>query len=348
MYKNIYISENKVCSIRMIFLLTIQKKRLNSVEFFAHIFLLLPSILHDPVLLESVLDIFRKSDTKKHIVVDATLGLGWHASEMCKTLGKNDIFIWLDRDKENLEKAEKYIKSVQENINPILIHSSFGNLKQELTIRNIDHIDFILYDLWVSSVHYDEGERGFSLRSDGPLDMRFDRSTGRTASEMIHMMDVRELSKIFTLYGEEKKSWFIAQAIGKAREIKKIETTFELIEIIENSSFDKKSPLRVFQAIRIALNEEFKHIEDSLSQAMELLSVGWKIAVITFHSVEDRLIKNIFTKYLEDTIDEITGQIRIKSHYKKYTKKPIIPTDTEVEKNPRSRSAKMRVIERIS
>ncbi len=104
--------------------------------------------------------------------------------------------------------------------------------------------------------------------------MRFDRSTGRTASEMIHMMDVRELSKIFTLYGEEKKSWFIAQAIGKAREIKKIETTFELIEIIENSSFDKKSPLRVFQAIRIALNEEFKHIEDSLSQAMELLSVG--------------------------------------------------------------------------
>lgn len=330
------------------FLLTIHKKRLNSVEFFAHIFLLLPSTLHDPVLLESVLEIFRKSDTKKHIVVDATLGLGWHASEMCKSLEKDDIFVGFDRDKENLEKAENYIKSVQKNIDPILIHSSFSNLKEELKGRNIDHIDFILYDLWVSSVHYDEAERGFSLRADGPLDMRFDRTTWKTASEMIHTMDIRELSKNFTLYGEEKKSWFIAQAIGKARAIKKIETTFELIDIIEKSSFDKKSPLRVFQAIRIVLNEEFQHIEDSLSQALELLSVGWKIAVITFHSLEDRLIKNIFAKYLEDTIDEITGQIKIKSHYKKYTKKPIEPTDIEIAKNPRSRSAKMRVIEKIS
>lgn len=178
--------------------------------------------------------------------------------------------------------------------------------------------------------------------------MRFDRSTGRTASDLIHSLDVRELSRIFTLYGEEKKGWFIANAIAKARETKKIETTQELLDIIAASSFDKKSGIRVFQAIRIALNEEFAHIESSLRQAVEMLSLGGRIAVITFHSLEDRLVKNIFAEYLEDQIDEITGQIRVRSKYKKYTKKPIIPTDREIERNPRSRSAKMRVLERIS
>lgn len=307
----------------------------------------MPSTLHDPVLLESVMNIFIKPDTKKHIVVDATLGLGWHASEMCKTLQKEDIFIGFDRDSENLKKASEYIESVQKNIHPILIHSSFSQLKERLIERKINEIDFILYDLGVSSVHYDDSIRGFSLRNDGPLDMRFDRKEWKTAADLIHTLDVRELSKIFTLYGEEKKSWFIAQAIVKAREKKKIETTFDLIDIIEKSSFDKKSSLRVFQAIRIALNEEFTHIESSLKQALELLTVWWKIAVITFHSLEDRLVKNIFAQYLEDTINETTGQIQIPSRYRKYTKKPLIPTDEEIHNNPRSRSAKMRIIERI-
>lgn len=177
--------------------------------------------------------------------------------------------------------------------------------------------------------------------------MRFDRSHGRTARDLIMSLDAKALARIFSLYGEEKKSWFIAQAIVKARTIESIDTTAQLLRIIETSSFDPKSPVRVFQAIRIALNEEFENIESSLWQALSLLSVGGKIFVITFHSLEDRLVKNIFAPYLEDKIDEVTWQIREKARYRKFTKKPIIPTESEISRNPRSRSAKMRVIERV-
>ena len=158
----------------------------------------------------------------------------------------------------------------------------------------------------MSSVHYDVADRGFSFRFDGPLDMRFDRTRGKTVTDILMTLDAPELARIFTTYGEEKKSWFIAQAIVKARKIETIDTTFKLLKIIEESSFDQKSPTRVFQALRIALNEEFENIESSLKQALDLLSVGGKILVITFHSLEDRLVKNIFAPYLEDTINEVT------------------------------------------
>lgn len=176
--------------------------------------------------------------------------------------------------------------------------------------------------------------------------MRFDRKHGKTAADIVNRLDEKELARIFTLYGEEKKSWFIALEIVKQRKIMPIETTFQLLEIIKKSSFDPKSPLRVFQALRIAVNEEFRHIEDSLTQAMDLLAPGGIIMVITFHSLEDRLVKQFFAKYLEDTIDTVTGRIQHKSQFAKYTKKPIIPTDLEIAENPRSRSAKLRIIKK--
>ena len=264
-----------------------------------------------------------------------------------ESLGSRDIFVGFDRDGENLDRAREYLEQSQGESQCHYIHSSFAALKEKLSEKGIQSIDFILYDLGVSSVHYDRADRGFSFRFDGPLDMRFDRSQWKTVQELIMTLDVRELTRIFTLYGEEKKAWFIAQAIVKYRETEPIDTTYKLLSIIEKSSFDKKSPTRVFQALRIALNEEFENIESSLKQALWLLEIGWKILVITFHSLEDRLVKNIFAPYLDDIIDELTGQIREKSHFRKYTKKPIIPTDAEIERNPRSRSAKMRVIERV-
>jgi 16S rRNA (cytosine1402-N4)-methyltransferase len=328
-----------------VFLLTKAKNGLNSLMYSE--LKITVTQLHDPVLYEEVREIYL-SQAKKHIIVDATMWLGGHASMMARELSQDDIFVWFDRDSENLALAREYLESVWVQSHIHYIHSSFAFLEEKLSEKHIDSIDFILYDLGVSSVHYDVAERGFSFRFDWPLDMRFDRSRERTVTDLLMTLDAPELARIFTLYGEEKKSWFIAQAIVKARKIETIDTTFKLLKIIEESSFDQKSPVRVFQALRIALNEEFENIESSLKQALELLSVGGKILVITFHSLEDRLVKNIFAPYLEDTINEVTWQIQEKSHYKKYTKKPIIPTDAEIERNPRSRSAKMRVIERIS
>ena len=303
--------------------------------------------LHDPVLYEEVREIYL-SQKQKHIVVDATLGLGGHAFMLANELQEGDIFLGMDRDEENLLLAKEYLQWVHfpSIVHPL--HSSFSFLSDMLKEQKITEIDFILYDLGVSSVHYDRADRGFSFRFDGPLDMRFDRSWGLTVTELLMKTDARELARIFTLYGEEKKSWFIAQAIEKQRKIEPIDTTFKLLEIIDNASFDPKSPTRVFQSLRIALNEEFEHIETSLKQALDHLAIGGKILVITFHSLEDRLVKNIFAPYLADTIDEITGQIQVRARFSKYTKKPIIPTEAEIQRNPRSRSAKMRVIERIA
>ena len=176
--------------------------------------------------------------------------------------------------------------------------------------------------------------------------MRFDRTHGKRASDLIMTLEDRELVRIFSLYGEEKKAWFIVNAIVKERKENTIDTTAKLLTLIENSSYDPKSPIRVFQALRIAVNEEFAHIEDSLPVTLELLATGGMIAVITFHSLEDRLVKHTFEPFLEDVIDDITGQIRIAAKYKKYTRKPIIPTEEEIARNPRSRSAKMRIIQK--
>lgn len=178
--------------------------------------------------------------------------------------------------------------------------------------------------------------------------MRFDRTTGKTAEDLVHSLSERELMHLFIRYADEKKALFIAQAIVKARETMRIDTTDKLQAIVKAASFDPKSSLRVFQALRIAVNEEFEHIEISLRATIDHLKIGGKIAVITFHSIEDRVVKNLFAEYLTGTIDDITGQTIIPPKLRKYTKKPIEPTQEEIEQNPRSRSAKMRVVERIN
>ncbi len=308
----------------------------------------MPSLLHDPVLLEAVLEIFSNLPlSSQKIVIDATLGLGWHASEICKKLSSSDIFLGIDRDQENLRKAQEYLDIINPLPAKYLVHSSFSDIVSIASSVSIEKANFILYDLGVSSVHYDEGNRGFSTRFDGPLDMRFDRTKGKTAEDIIMNTEVNDLVRIFTLYGEEKKSWFIANAIIKARKESRIDTTGKLLALIEESSFDPKSPIRVFQALRIAVNDEFSHIESSLKDALTLLDTGWILAVITFHSLEDRLVKQLFAPYLEDKINDTTWQIQEKAKFRKYTKKPIIPTSEEIERNPRSRSAKMRVIQKI-
>lgn len=228
------------------------------------------------------------------------------------------------------------------------IHASFAELSHICNEYRIPNIDFILYDLGVSSAHYDDGERGFSLRYDAPLDMRFHRSAGQTAHDIIMKADASFLKKIFWEYADEKKAHFIAEAIVQERQHRDIATTFALRDIIEKSSFDKKSPIRVFQALRIAVNDEFAHMTTSFTQAIERLSIGGIIAVITFHSIEDRIVKQFFAPYTISPKDDITGQDLYTPKLKKLTRKPILPTEAEITSNPRARSAKLRLFECIS
>jgi 16S rRNA (cytosine1402-N4)-methyltransferase len=302
---------------------------------------------HKSVLIEEVKSVLL-TVTSPQLIIDATLGLGWHTAMMLSHLTGDARLLGFDRDQENLHDATENIAAAWISERFVPIHASFADIGQVLDDGWYSGVDFVLYDLGVSSPHYDDWVRGFSVRYDGPLDMRFDRTTGRTAEDLVMKMDERELMQIFWRYADEKKALFIARAICEKRKTEKIDTTFKLLKIIEDASFDAKSPPRVFQALRIAVNDEFGHIERSIETVMRRIRVGGKIAVITFHSIEDRLVKNLFSEYTQDVIDDFTGQTRISAPFRKYTKKPIEPTEEEIMENPRSRSAKMRVLEKIN
>jgi 16S rRNA (cytosine1402-N4)-methyltransferase len=301
---------------------------------------------HDPVLISEIETLFL-AHSDHRVVVDATLGLGGHAQMFVSHMSPGDIFIGIDRDQDNLDIARDNLVHVQAGkpgVQIELLHASFADIDTILDEPWIWDIDFILYDLGVSSAHYDDGDRWFSIRYDAPLDMRFDRSIGRTARDIVMTSSEYELRDLMFRYADEKKSVHIARAIVEARKTQSIDTTFDLLEIIRWSSYDKDSPKRVFQALRIAVNAEFEHIEISIKKAIDKLKIGGQIAVISFHSIEDRIVKNLFTPYLTGTIDEFTWQTIIPPRLIKYNKKPILPTELEIDKNPRSRSAKLRVL----
>jgi 16S rRNA (cytosine1402-N4)-methyltransferase len=301
---------------------------------------------HDPVLINEIESIF--AQRKQNLcVVDATLGLGWHSRMFISHMPDWSRFIGIDRDRDNLAIAKNNLES-DTKVNVDLVHSSFADLDDILWERKISEIDFILYDLGVSSAHYDDGDRGFSIRYDAPLDMRFDRTTGKTAKDLVMHLSEKELCDLMWRYADEKKAIHIARAIVSERKLQSIDTTFQLLEIVKKASYDDHSPKRVFQALRIAVNAEFEHVETSIKKAIDRLSLWWQIAIITFHSIEDRIVKNLITPYLSWTIDDFTGQTVIPAKLSKYNKKPILPTEKEIADNPRSRSAKLRVLTRIN
>lgn len=307
---------------------------------------------HIPVLYKELIYGLGISNIRQNIVVDATLWLGWHAKWVIENLCENDIFIWFDADLDNLENAKNNIinhfwdKIKNKNIQLFFIYSNFRNITEKLSEIWIEKITAIYYDFWVNSVHYDNWDKWFSFRFDWPLDLRFDRNNWITASDVINNYSESDLRRVFYNYWEEKKTPFIIKSILQKREIKKITTTFELLDIIEKASFDPKSKTRVFQALRIEVNDEFWAIKESLNKAIPLLKEEWIMACITFHSLEDRITKQIFWEFCKDEIDDFSWQISKKWIAKKITKKPIIPTNQEIENNPRSRSAKLRIIQK--
>ena len=286
------------------------------------------------------------------IVVDATLGYGGHSSNILERVNKGYLFAF-DQDSEAIRYSTDRLNKIGTNFT--IIKSNFVNMKEELNKRDINKVDAVLFDLGVSSPQLDDESRGFSFHNDARLDMRMDREQKLSAYEVVNEYSEQDLSRIFYKYGEDKFSKSIARKIVEYRKNKPIETTLELVEVIKSGvpmkyRINKHPARQIFQAIRIEVNHELDVIEPALSQALELLKVGGRVAVITFHSLEDRLVKNYF-KEKTKVDDKVKGMPNIPDEYlpdfKLVVNKAIIPSDEEIEVNPRARSSKLRVIERV-
>lgn len=285
------------------------------------------------------------------IYVDCTLGGAGHSLEILKKLTTGKLYAF-DQDNVALENAKIKLSEYADKV--VFIKSNFENLKEKLAEQNVYEVDGVLYDLGVSSPQLDTPERGFSYNYDTRLDMRMDTDASISAYEVVNEYSYHVLVKIFYRYGEEKFSKQIARNIEKKRELAPIETTFQLVDIIKESIPAAKRRTgghpakRVFQAIRIAVNNELSVFENSLEQAIDIVKVGGRISVITFHSLEDRICKQIFNSYAKNK--EIPKNLPILpneslSKLKLITRKPICPSNKELEENNRSRSAKLRVAE---
>ena len=287
------------------------------------------------------------------IYVDGTLGGAGHSLEIVKRL-KDGKLIGIDQDLDALEKASKVLEPYQEKIN--LVHSNYENIQQVLDDINIPKVDGILLDLGVSSYQLDENTRGFSYNKDAPLDMRMDSTSEFSAWDVVNKYPKEELEGIIFKYGEERWAKRIAEFIVNEREIKPINSTLELVSVIKKA-IPKKARMeghhpakKTFQAIRIEVNRELEVLECSIENMVNLLNSGGRLAIITFHSLEDRIVKDKYKELYKDCICPPNLPQCIcdkKREIEIITRKPIVPSIDEIESNPRSRSAKLRIAEKL-
>lgn len=284
------------------------------------------------------------------IYVDATLGGGGHSSLILSKLTTGHLYAF-DQDDFAINKAKERLNAISNNFT--IIKANFVELEKELALRGVLAIDGIIYDLGVSSFQFDDPERGFSYRYDAYLDMRMDQSAKLTAYEIVNHYPLEEIASYFSKYGEEPNAYLIAKSICKAREIKPIETTFDLVEVIKNclpqKVLNKKGhpAKQVFQALRIAVNDELQVFEKSLLQAIKITKIGGRIAVISFHSLEDRIAKHTFKEYSEIKVPKnLPVVVKDLAPLKLITRHPILPSEEELANNNRAHSAKLRVAEK--
>lgn len=303
--------------------------------------------MHYSVLLNESIDLLNIKENG--IYVDCTLGYAGHSKEILKRL-KNGFLYAFDQDMEAIKYSEEELKKISNNFE--IIHANFSSLKSELDNRGIDHVDGILFDLGFSSPQIDNESRGFSFMKDAALDMRMDQTNKKSAYDVVNNYNLEDLTNIFYKYAEEKYSRSIAKNIISSRPIN---TTLELVDVIKKSvpvsyALTRHPERVIFQAIRIEVNNELGVLESTLPDAIDLLNKNGRIAVITFHSLEDRIVKHIFksdsevpdiVKGLPDVPDEYKPKIKL------INKKPIVASDREINENSRSKSAKLRVIERV-
>jgi 16S rRNA (cytosine1402-N4)-methyltransferase len=288
------------------------------------------------------------------IYVDCTLGGAGHSELIASRLGEGGRLIALDQDDWAHENARVRLAPFIDKVT--LVKSNFRYLEQVLADLGIEGVDGILFDLGVSSPQLDEAERGFSYNHDAPLDMRMDREGVLTASEIVNSWEERDISRILAIYGEERFAKQIARKIIQAREQNPIETTGELVELIKMgipAAARRTGPhpaKRTFQALRIAVNDELGAEETALEQTVKALKPGGRASVITFHSLEDRICKHIFAKFVEKCTCPPDFPMCVcggKGQLKLVNRKPIVPSEEELELNPRARSAKLRVAEKL-
>ena len=292
---------------------------------------------HTPVLLKEV--VTQLQPRSGSLFVDCTVGGGSHARELLRASGPDGQLIGLDWDEEAMAAARQTLSEFGARVQ--LVRANFVELERVLMSLGITAVDGVLFDLGVSARQFDEPARGFSFLREGPLDMRMSRQLGATARDVLRTASVEELARIFRVYGEERRARAIAREIDRARVRQPIETTTQLARLVERVLGPKRSAThpatRVFQALRIYVNNELENLRRGLEVATRSLKSGGRVAVISFHSLEDRIVKWFF---IEQSRSE-TPTLRI------VTRKPITPTDEEIAENPRARSAKLRVAEKV-
>ena len=306
--------------------------------------------MHQSVLLEEVIQALRPHS--EGVYVDGTIGAGGHAAALLSASAPHGRLFGFDQDKNALDIAKQRLAEFGDRVH--LLHSNFDQLERLATQHHFPPIDGILLDLGVSSMQFDRPERGFSFQADGPLDMRMDETGGQTAADLVNHLPERELADLIYRYGEERRSRRIARAIVKARPIRR---TTELAQVVSGAMAAKgrhqtkiHPATRTFQALRIAVNDELGALERALPQAIKLLKPGGRLAVISFHSLEDRIVKQYFRQESQDCIcppEQPVCTCRHKASIHIITKRPIMPSSAEVNVNPRARSAKLRVVELI-
>ena len=308
---------------------------------------------HKPILLNEVIEgLDIKSDG---VYLDLTLGRAGHSKEILKRLSLNGLLIGIDQDEEAISYSRVELSKISNRYK--IVKSNFSNIKNILSDLNISTLDGALFDLGVSSPQFDEDYRGFSYRCNNILVMRMDLSSSLTAYDVVNTYSFKELLRVFKEYGEDKYSYNIAKNIVKERDIKPIVTTFDLVDIIKRSKPLKElnkvghPAKQIFQAIRIEVNNELNVLKKALEDVINSLNINGRVCVITFHSLEDRIVKNLFKKYSVVEGNRINDFRKAKdieeANFIEVNKKVIVPSEEEIINNPRSKSAKLRILKRV-
>ena len=305
---------------------------------------------HDPVMLNEVLSFVPKK--REMTYLDLTLGRAGHASKILQLMPKGSTFIGVDRDPDALEYCQKFLVPYSKTIKQYFVHCAFADAIAMLKKTGFAGADFILMDIGVSSPQFDDPSRGFSYRFDSPLDMRMDPNDRLTAKDIVNHYDEENLCRVFRDSGQCKVYYPVVKRIMAEREIKPIETTYQLVDIIKSSLPAKElrkeghPAKQFFLGLRYEVNGEIKQLEKGLKDAIEFLNKNGRLVIISFNSEEDRVVKELFKKYINDKHVDKYSKNALQTGYVSLTKKPLVPTEEEIEANNRCKPSILRVIER--